>query len=203
MAKTLGLVNLHSTVAYGGLTERRPVASVSYLGRYAIIDIVLSNMSNSGIDSVGILIQNNPRSLFKHIGHGNGWNFNTKKGGMSLLYNEKYANNLKYNHDINNLVENIAFIKDNMPDYVVIAPCHIVTTINYNELRHSATSALINYNDVIDAHVASGADITVVYKHVDDADSAYIGSDYLKMTGNKIDEFKVNKGNKKVKRTQT
>lgn len=79
MAKTLGLVNLHSTVTYGGLTERRPVASVSYLGRYAIIDIVLSNMSNSGIDSVGILIQNNPRSLFKHIGHGNGWNFNTKK----------------------------------------------------------------------------------------------------------------------------
>lgn len=183
MAKTLGLVNLHSTVTYGGLTERRPVASVSYLGRYAIIDIVLSNMSNSGIDSVGILIQNNPRSLFKHIGHGNGWNFNTKKGGMSLLYNEKYANNLKYNHDINNLVENIAFIKDNMPDYVVIAPCHIVTTMNYN--------------DVIDAHIASGADITVVYKHIEDADTAYIGSDYLKMTGNKIDEFKVNKGNKK------
>lgn len=183
MAKTIGLVNLHSEVSFKGLTERRPVASVSYLGRYGIIDVVLSNMSNSDLDAVGILIQNNPRSLFKHLGTGNEWNFNLKKGGISVLYNEKYANNLKYNHDINNLVENIAFIKDNAPDYVVIAPAHIITTMDYN--------------DVIDYHVQSGAEITVVYQHIDNADEAFIGSDYLRLEGGKVEEFKVNKGNKK------
>ena len=106
MAKVVGLVNLHSDVSYKGLTERRPVASVSFLGRYGIIDFVLSNMSNSNVDTVGVLIKEKPRSLFKHLGTGNSWNFNSKSGGVSLLYNEKYANNPKYNHDINNLVEN-------------------------------------------------------------------------------------------------
>ena len=62
MAKTVGIVNLHSDITFKGLTERRPVASVSFLGRYGIIDFVLSNMSKSNLNTVGILIQNNPRS---------------------------------------------------------------------------------------------------------------------------------------------
>ena len=107
MAKVIGLVNLHSDIEFTGLTERRPVASVSFLGRYGIIDFVLSNMSNSKIDAIGVMIQKKPRSLFKHLGNGNSWNFNQKAGGVSLLYNEKYANDPKYNHDINNLVEYI------------------------------------------------------------------------------------------------
>lgn len=183
MAKTVGIVNLHSDITFKGLTERRPVASVSFLGRYGIIDFVLSNMSNSNLNTVGILIQNNPRSLFKHLGTGNEWNFNQKKGGVSLLYNEKYANNPKYNHDINNLVENIAFIKEANPDYVVVAPAHIITTMNYNE--------------VIDHHIASGSEVTIVYQNIENADEAFIGSDYLKLEGTQVNEIKVNKGNKK------
>ncbi len=56
MAKVIGLVNLHSDIEFTGLTERRPVASVSFLGRYGIIDFVLSNMSNSKIDAIGVMI---------------------------------------------------------------------------------------------------------------------------------------------------
>ena len=78
MAKVIGLVNLHSDIEFTGLTERRPVASVSFLGRYGIIDFVLSNMSNSKIDAIGVMIQKKPRSLFKHLGNGNSWNFNKK-----------------------------------------------------------------------------------------------------------------------------
>lgn len=59
MAKVVGYINLHSDISYKGLTERRPVASVSFLGRYGIIDFVLSNMSNSNVDTVGILIKEN------------------------------------------------------------------------------------------------------------------------------------------------
>ena len=80
MVKAIGIVNLHSDVDFVGLTERRPVASVSFLGRYALIDFVLSNMSNSTIDAVGVLIQKKPRSLFKHLGNGDSWNFNSKAG---------------------------------------------------------------------------------------------------------------------------
>ena len=150
MAKVIGLVNLHSDIEFAGLTERRPVASVSFLGRYGIIDFVLSNMSNSKIDAIGVMIQKKPRSLFKHLGNGNSWNFNQKAGGVSLLYNEKYANDPKYNHDINNLVENIHFLETSNSDYVVIAPAHIITTMDYN--------------DVITAHEKSGASITMTYR---------------------------------------
>ena len=108
MANVVGLINLHSDVSLKGLTERRPVASVSFLGRYGVIDFVLSNFSNSRIDKVGILVKEKPRSLLKHIGSGNAWNFNSKRGGISLLYDEKYANSNMYNHDINNMLENIA-----------------------------------------------------------------------------------------------
>ena len=111
MAKVVGIVNLHSDVQLNGLTARRPVASVNFLGRYGIIDFVLSNLSNSNVDNVGVLIKEKPRSLFKHLGTGNSWNFNSKTGGVSLLYNEVHANNPVYNHDINNLVENVSFLK--------------------------------------------------------------------------------------------
>ena len=183
MAKVVGLVNLHSDVSYKGLTERRPVASVSFLGRYGIIDFVLSNMSNSNVDTVGVLIKEKPRSLFKHLGNGNSWNFNSKSGGVSLLYNEKYANNTMYNHDINNLVENIAFIEKAKAEYVVIAPAHIITTMNYAE--------------VVDAHARSGAEITMVYQRINNAHETFVGSDYLRLKGKQVTEIKQNKGNRK------
>ena len=65
------------------------------------------------------------------------------------MYNERYANNPNYNHDINNLIENIAFLEVNSADYVVIAPAHIITTMDYS--------------DVIECHEKAGADITMVY----------------------------------------
>ena len=183
MAKVIGLVNLHSDIELKGLTERRPVASVSFLGRYGIIDFVLSNFSNSQIDNVGILIKEKPRSLFKHMANGNAWNFNSKRGGVSLLYDEKYANNNMYNHDINNILENIAFIEKNKPDYIVIAPAHIITTMDYSE--------------VVEAHRKSGADITMVYKKIKNADERFIGSDYLKVKNGVVEAIEKNKGNAK------
>ena len=183
MAKVVGYINLHSDVSYKGLTEKRPVASVSFLGRYGIIDFVLSNMSNSNVDTVGILIKEKPRSLFKHLGNGNSWNFNSKSGGVSLLYNEKYANSSMYNHDINNIVENIAFLEKSKADYVVIAPAHIITTMNYA--------------DVVDAHAKSGAEITMVYQKIDNADETFVGSDFLRLKGKQVMEIKNNKGNRK------
>lgn len=183
MAKVIGIVNLHSDVDFKGLTERRPVASVSFLGRYGVIDFVLSNFSNSNIDTVGVLIKEKPRSLFKHMGLGNSWNFNSKSGGISLLYNERYANNPHYNHDVNNLLENIAFLEKSKADYVVIAPEHIITTMNYQ--------------DVIDEHEKSGAEITMVYQHINNANEAFIGGNCLAIKGKRVTEVKENKGNRK------
>ncbi len=180
MPKVIGIVNLHTETSYDGLTERRPGASVSFLGRYAIIDFVLSNFSNSNIDSVGVLIQEKPRSLFKHLGGGNSWDFNSKAGGISFLYNEKYANNKKYNHDLNNLDENIHFIQSENPEYVVIAPAHILTTMNFE--------------DVIAAHEKSGAKITVAYQHITNGSESFIGAQTLREDNGVVTRFDTNKG---------
>ncbi len=184
MAKVVGIVNLHSDVELKGLTDRRPVASVNFLGRYGVIDFVLSNLSNSNVDNVGVLIKEKPRSLFKHLGTGNSWNFNSKTGGVSLLYDEYHANHPVYNHDINNLVQNIKYLKEVNADYVVVAPAHIVTTMDYS--------------DVLEAHVKSGAEITMVYQQIDNANEAFVGSDYLTLKGkDEVVEIKTNKGNRK------
>ncbi|MDD8048883.1 MAG: glucose-1-phosphate adenylyltransferase subunit GlgD [Thomasclavelia sp.] len=183
MAKVIGLIDLHSTVSYTGLTSRRPVASVPFLGRYGMIDFVLSNMSNSGIERVGVLIQQKPRSLFKHLGNGNSWNFNSKTGGVSLLYNEKYANNPQYNHDINNMIENIAFLTAEDFDYVVIAPEYIVTTMDYS--------------DLVEAHEKSGAEITVAYKKIKNADESFVGDQTVTVEKGLITKMEPNKGIRK------
>ncbi len=181
MPKTIGVVNLHSEVSFGELTRKRPVASVSFLGRYALVDFVLSNMSNSNIDMVGILIKEKPRSLFKHLGSGNYWNLNSKSGGLSLLYNEMYANNPHYNHDINNIIENIDFFKKSKADYVVFAPAHILTTMDYNA--------------VVRQHEKNGSKVTVVYKEVDDCDKEFIGEYYIETDAGKVTKMVKNKGN--------
>ena len=55
------------------LTRSRPMASVPFGGRYRLIDFALSNMVNSGIDSVGIVTHFNYQSLIDHIGNGKDW----------------------------------------------------------------------------------------------------------------------------------
>lgn len=50
------------------LVRRRTMASIPYGGRYRIIDFTLSNMVNSGITTVGLMTNNNYRSLIDHIG---------------------------------------------------------------------------------------------------------------------------------------
>lgn len=184
MKKTIGIVNLYSNVDFMGLTKRRPVASVSFLGRYGLIDFALSNMSNSGIDAIGILIQEKPRSLFKHLKDGHSWNFNSKAGGVSLLYNEKYVNHTKYNNDINNLLENISFLENIPSDYIVIAPAHIITTIDYNK--------------VVQAHEKSGAEVTMVYKPILDANISYVGGQILHVKKGEVKAIELNKGVKKA-----
>ena len=67
------------------LTEKRAIASVLFGGRYRLIDFTLSNLVNSGISKVGLITQNNYRSLIDHIGSGKPWDLDRKSGGIYLL----------------------------------------------------------------------------------------------------------------------
>jgi len=55
----------------------------------------------------------------------------------------------------------------------------------------------MHYEAIVEKHIASGAEVTIVYQNIENADEAFIGSDYLKLEGTQVNEIKVNKGNKK------
>lgn len=159
----LGIVSFENdNIHVEGLMEYRSIPAISFLGRYRLIDFVVSNMSNSGISKIKVFVKKQPRSLIEQLGTGRHYNINSKRGNLQILYGE--SNEVTtgiYNHDINAYLQNMEFIEGSKEEYVVLAPGYIVSSMNYSE--------------VLDAHVASGADITMVYTAADDANANFIG----------------------------
>lgn len=182
MKNVMGIVNLHKSISLGTLTNRRPIASTGLLGRYCFIDFALSNFTNSGVQSTSILIKEKPRSLFRHLRFGGKeWALNTKNGGLTLLYNEQFANNQMYNHDINNILENRWLINESKAEYFIFCPCHMIFKLDYRK--------------VIDQHIKNKSEITLVYKSIDNARSDFIGSDFIELDEDlNVQTIKENKG---------
>lgn len=170
MAKILGYLNLHQSPELGPLTQKRTIASTSFLGRYAFMDIMLSNFTNSGIDRVGILVNQHPRSILKHLGSRNTWNVNTKIGFEVVAYNEQgVKRGSGYNTDVANLMMNKWIFEQSEAEYVVIAPSHFIAPIDFRR--------------VIDDHIKNRAEITMVYKRVENARDEFIDRDTLTLNG--------------------
>ncbi len=159
MKNVIGLLNCHSSPELGELTSNRPLASTSFLGRYAFCDFALSNFCNSEIDNVGILVKNHQRSMLKHMGSMMSWVTNTKVGHETIFYNENGALNEAYNTDINNILENDWVLYDSNASYIVFQSAHIIMNL---DLR-----------PILDEHIARGESITVLYKEIEDADREF------------------------------
>lgn len=159
MCNALGIVSYDDFVNIPGLNDTRPMPSVSFLGRYRLIDFVLSNMTNSEISNIQVYVKNKPRSVIEHVGTGRHYNINSKSGKLRILTGEANVQNEIYHHDISAYIANMQYIEDAHQDYVIIAPSYMVYRVNFEE--------------VLKAHIESKADITMLYKTVDNADTAY------------------------------
>ncbi len=179
MRRVIGICNLHNEPSLGGLTEKRPLGAVTFLGRYGLIDFTLSNFSNSHIDRVYVLIRNGMVALRRHIGSGSIWTNNTKLGFIELLLNEKGVSNQVFNTDINNIKANIPLDEIDF-EYAVFAPSYML--------------ASMDFRPIVEAHEKSGADITCVYKHIDNADREFIRMDKYKFEGKRIVKSTPNMG---------
>jgi len=166
MAKVIGICNMHDNPHLGELTINRPIGSVSFLGRYALVDFVLSNFSNSGIDRMFVLVENGIMSIRSHLRSGQIWIRNTKTGFLALHTNENGIMNKKFNTDINNINTTVP-ICDIPFDYVVVSPCCFVTNMDLNP--------------IIQHHIAKKKDITIVYSSRKDAKKEFINCDELVM----------------------
>lgn len=187
MCNALGIVNFPgSNVQIKGMEDYRPVSAFSFLGRYRLVDFPISNMTNSGIEDIHIYLKNRPRSVISHIGTGRHYNINSKRGGVSILYGENKPESEFYNTDIASFKANIRTIEKCKKEYVVIAPSYMICSINFD--------------DVLKSHIESGADVTVVYKSVDDAKSRFIDCHALTLNKQKgILSIENNRGNTKNK----
>ncbi len=132
----------------GVLTSEVAKPAVTFGGKYRIIDFPLSNCVNSGIDTVGVLTQYQPLRLNTHIGIGIPWDLDRNHGGVTVLppY-EKSDNSEWYTDTANAIYQNLNYIENYHPEYVLILSGDHIYKMNYEVM--------------LDFHKENNADVTI------------------------------------------
>ncbi len=119
----------------GILTKNMAKPAVPYGGKYRIIDFPLSNCTNSGIDVVGVLTQYQPLELNAYIGSGSPWDLDLLNGGVFVL--PPYVKGKQgewYRGTANAIFQNIAFIEQFSPDYVLVLSGDHIYKMDYSRM---------------------------------------------------------------------
>lgn len=133
------------------LSQKRAVCAMPIAGSYRSIDFALSNMSNSHIQKVAVFTQYNARSLNEHLSSSKWWDFGRKQGGLYVFTPAVTAESSSwYRGTADAIAQNLSFLKNSHEPYVVIASGDCVYKMDYNK--------------VLEYHIAKKADITVVCK---------------------------------------
>ena len=157
------------------LTEKTAKPAVPFGGKYRIIDFPMSNCINSGIDTVGVLTQYQPLVLNEYIGNGQPWDLDRLNGGVMVLppYQGKKGADW-YKGTANAIYQNLGFINRYDPDYVIILSGDHIYKMDYNAM--------------LQAHKATGADCTIAVLEVPLSEASRFGIMVTDETG-KITEF--------------
>ena len=119
----------------GVLTKDLAKPAVPFGGKYKIIDFPLSNCSNSGIYTVGVLTQYKPLELNSHIGIGDTWDLDRRNGGVRILppYQKEKGGDW-YKGTANAIYQNVAFIEMHDPEYVLILSGDHIYKMDYDKM---------------------------------------------------------------------
>lgn len=145
------------------LSSKRAIAAMPVGGSFRCIDFVLSNMSNSHVQTVAVLSQYNSRSLNEHLSSSKWWDFGRKQGGLYTFTPTLTADNSWwYRGTADAMYQNLDFLKKRHEPYVIISGGDCVYKLDYNK--------------VLDYHIEKKADITVVCKDMpEDMDVSRFG----------------------------
>ncbi len=132
----------------GILTKKAAKPAVLFGGKYRIIDFSLSNCTNSGIDTVGVLTQYQPLKLNNHIGIGKPWDMDRMHGGVTILSPYiKESSAEWYKGTANAISQNIDYVDKQDPEYVIIlSGDHIYK---------------MDYSNMLDYHIKNNAEATI------------------------------------------
>jgi glucose-1-phosphate adenylyltransferase len=132
------------------LVSERLMASIPFAGRYRIIDFLLSSMVHSGIDNISVIVRKNYHSLMDHLGTGREWDLVRKNGGLNIVppYAQREVKMLSGRVDS---LESIrGYLLKQSEKYVILSDANIAVNFDFASL--------------LNTHVKSGADVTVVYR---------------------------------------
>ena len=157
------------------LGDIRSAASLPFGGRYRAVDFVLSSLVNAGVTDVGVVLHGRYQSIIDHLGSGKDWDLSRKRGGLHILPPFNYQKEwgiMPFRGKIEALAGVRSYLENIRQDYVVLMDGDLV--------------ANLPLGDVLEKHVASKADITVVCAN----DSFYIedGTYFEKDENNKVTE---------------
>ena len=134
----------------GELTRPRNTCSLPFGGRYRLIDFMLSNYVNAGITDVGVIVHESYQSLLDHLGSGKDWDLSRKHGGLRILPPFSYAEHGhgEYRGNMEALAGVAGYLQNIRQDYVIMGWGDIAVNLPVAQ--------------VLEQHLATGADITVV-----------------------------------------
>lgn len=159
----------------GVLTSKVAKPAVAFGGKYRIIDFPLSNCINSGVDTVGVLTQYQPLRLNSHIGIGIPWDLDRNIGGVSVLppY-EKIESTEWYTGTANAIYQNIDYMEQYNPDYVLILSGDHIYKMDYEVM--------------LDYHKQNGAEATIAVMPVPIEEASRFGV-IITDENHKIEDF--------------
>ena len=146
----MGLI-FTNDASLGELTNKRTMASLPFGGRYRQVDFALSNLSCAGVRHIGIISRHSYQSLMNHIGNGEEWGLELEEGGLEFLTPYAQSTVGSYRGKLESLANAMDFLEYGDEDELVV-------------MTDSAILSNIDLKAVIDAHLASGKDVTVVTK---------------------------------------
>lgn len=141
------------------LTNVRLMASIPFASRYRLVDFMLSSMADCDITNISLLVNKNYLSLMDHLGSGREWDLVRKNGGLHLFPPNVERTSTVYTGSVSALAGILEFLHDQKEKYVVMA--------------HSNIAANFDFKALIQAHIASGADVTTAY-HETEIPEGYI-----------------------------
>ncbi len=150
-SNTMGVINVSSRDEFlKELTLHRCMASVPYGSRYRLVDFMLSNMVNSGINNVAIFTLNKYRSLMDHLGSGKSWDLDRKKDGLFVLPPASHYPQGEYKGLLQILQDHLDYFHQSKEKHVIISESNMVCNLNFNP--------------AIEFHREKRADISVFYR---------------------------------------
>jgi glucose-1-phosphate adenylyltransferase len=157
------------------LTETRAKPAVPFAGVYRLIDFPLSNCQHSGIADVWVSVQYQPQSVNEHLAGGRPWDLDRTTGGLMMLppFESGSERGGFTSGTADGLWRQTELIRQFAPDALVVVSSDAVYKLDYRE--------------VVEGHLASDAEVTMVTTEVDPDDASRYG--IVQVDGERVTDY--------------